>query len=148
MKIEDEIKTTNFTNDRHKAVLSIMFTASWLENYINTHLKAFDLSHQQYNILRILKGSHPKAMSVIDIKGRMIDRMSNVSRLIEKLRQKNLVTRQEDSEDRRLVQIALTPQAFTILEEIAQKIPQQDFAENLSIEEAKQLVELLDKLRG
>ncbi|TAE05652.1 MAG: MarR family transcriptional regulator [Bacteroidetes bacterium] len=148
MKIEEELKTTNFTNERHKAVLSVLFTASWLENYINTHLKAFDLSHQQYNILRILKGSHPKALSVIDIKARMIDRMSNVSRLIEKLRQKDLVTRQEDSQDRRLVQIALTPHAFVVIEEIAKKIPQQDFTENLSIEEAKQLVELLDKLRG
>lgn len=148
MKIEEELKTTNFTNERHKAVLSIVFTASWLENHINTHLKPFDLSHQQYNILRILKGSHPKALSVIDIKARMIDRMSNVSRLIEKLRQKDLVTRQEDSQDRRLVQIALTPQAFITIEEIAKKMPQQDFTENLSIEEAKQLVELLDKLRG
>lgn len=148
MKIEEELKTTNFTNEKHKAVLSVLFTASWLENYINTHLKAFDLSHQQYNILRILKGSYPKALSVIDIKARMIDRMSNVSRLIEKLRQKDLVTRQEDSQDRRLVQVALTPQALIIIEEVAKKMPQQDFTENLSIEEAKQLVELLDKLRG
>lgn len=149
MKIEDELKTTQFTDDKQKAVLSILFTASWLENYINGHLKAYDLSHQQYNILRILKGSHPKALSVLEIKSRMIDKMSNVSRLIEKLKQKKFVTRQENTKDRRLVEIEITEEGRQVLDKIMQKMPTEpNFLDNINTEEAKQLVELLDKLRS
>jgi DNA-binding MarR family transcriptional regulator len=148
MKIEEELKTTKFASEKHKAILSILFTANWLENRINGHLKAFDLSHQQFNILRILKGSYPKTLSVLDIKSRMIDRMSNVSRLIEKLKQKNLVTRQEDSTDRRLVQVGLTTEGLETTEKIMQNMPNtQEFPESISAEEAQQLVELLDKIR-
>ncbi len=149
MKIEEELKTTKFNNEKHKAMLSILFTANWLENKINGYLKTFDLSHQQYNILRILKGSYPTPLSVLDIKARMIDRMSNVSRLIEKLKQKKMVTRQEDSTDRRLVQIELTQEGLQMIETVSNNMPvSQDFPENISLEEATQLVTLLDKVRS
>lgn len=149
MKIEEELKTTKFNNEKHKAMLSILFTANWLENKINGYLKTFDLSHQQYNILRILKGSYPTPLSVLDIKARMIDRMSNVSRLIEKLKQKKMLTRQEDSTDRRLVQIELTQEGLQTIETVSNNMPvSQDFPENISLEEATQLVTLLDKVRS
>lgn len=148
MKIEEELKTKKFVNDKQKAVLNVLFTASWLSNQFAPVIKPFGLSEPQYNILRILNGSFPNSLSVLDIKSRMIDRMSNVSRLVEKLKIKGLVERTLHPEDRRRVEVSITAKGQKVLKEIMEKQPDPaKYPEALSLRDAKELVRILDKMR-
>lgn len=148
MKIEEEIKQKKFVSDKQKAVLSILFTASWLSNQFSGLIKPFGLSEPQYNILRILNGSFPNSLSVLDIKSRMIDRMSNVSRLVEKLKTKGLVERTLHPEDRRRVEVSITAKGQKVLKEIMDNAPDPaKYPEALSMRDAKELVRILDKMR-
>ena len=131
-----------------KAIINIELTNGWQCNIQDNFFKSYQLSHQQYNILRILRGQYPHGVSVNDIKRRMIDKMSNVSRLVEKLKQKDFVEREECASDRRVVFVHLTATGLSILTEIDKTI-----AENLSAfntithEEAEELSRILEKLR-
>lgn len=146
--IEQEIKTSRFASERHKAIVNVLFTAGWIDTKMHHELKQFGISHQQYNILRILRGQE-KTISIIDIKSRMIDRMSNVSRLVEKLRQKGLVERTEDPEDRRKVEVSITTKGLFILEQMDQKqVMHNNFPNQITEEEAQQLNLILDKMRA
>jgi len=148
MRIEDELQTKNFRDEKQKAQINILFTASWLNGRINNVLKPYGITHEQYNILRILRGSHPKGLSVIDIKGRMIDRMSNVSRLIEKLRKRELVARENSLDDRRMVTVELTETGIHLLKLLDNTfLSDEVFPEILSESEAVFLSDTLDKLR-
>lgn len=150
MRIEEEIKQSKFNDQFHKAAINLLFSASWL-NHINAEaLKPFKISNQQFNILRILKGTHPEPVSVKLLTERMIDKMSNASRLVDKLKTKKLVERTSCPMDRRKVDVRITEQglkvvgeATTALETIMKKK-----MSNISETEAKQLSDLLDKLRG
>lgn len=149
MKLEEEIKQQNFKSPLYKAMLNIRLTESWLSNQINQTLKPFGLSQEQYNVLRILKGQYPNPSPLQLISERMVNRMSNATRLVEKLRQGELVTRQECPTNRRKVDILITQKGMNLLDQIR---PQLDAAmaqmKNLSVKEAEQLNELLDKFRG
>lgn len=148
MRIEDEIKTNKFSSDIERALINIIFTSSWVSGIHNDYLKPFDLSIQQYNILRIVKGQHPKSVSITNIKSRMIERMSNVSRLVEKLRKNGLLERQPCEEDRRRVEVSLTPEGMRLLEAVNVTMPTfLAHFDTLSPEEAQLLSQLLDKLR-
>ena len=118
MKIEFELKNTKPMPPRQRALVNVLFTASWLDCFLTRGLRPFGLTHPQYNILRILNGSYPKGLSVLDIKSRMIDRSSNVSRLVEKLRQNNLAERVPHSEDRRMVVITISEAGKKLLVDI------------------------------
>ena len=147
MKIEEEIQTKGFSTSQQKAVINVLFTAGWLNGLLSQWLKPFDISHPQYNILRILRGQ-TEAISIIDIKCRMLDRMSNVSRLVEKLRLKGYVQRLESSQDRRLVEIKLTQEGRTFLDQVTAAIPAALHSQSqLSQTEAELLSDLLDKMR-
>ena len=150
MKLEAELKSTKPMQPRQRALLNIMFTASWLDCFISRHLRPYGLTGPQYNILRILNGSFPKGLSVLDIKSRMIDRSSNVSRLVEKLRESALVERVPHSGDRRLVVVTISEAGKKILTDIEEsgfihpsKIP----GSKLTEAEAAELAHLLDKFR-
>ncbi len=148
MKIEEELKTKKFVNEKQKAVLDILFTAAWLSSKFACVIKPFGLSEPQYNILRILNGSFPNSLSVLDIKTRMIDRMSNVSRLVEKLKAKGLVERTLHPEDRRRVEVSITAKGQKVLKEIFDASPDPaKYPEALSMRDAKELVRILDKMR-
>ncbi len=151
MNIETELKNTKPMAPRQRAMLNILFTASWLDCYIQRQLRPFGLTHPQYNILRILNGSYPKGLSVLDIKGRMIDRSSNVSRLVEKLRDSGHVERVPHKGDRRMVVVSISEGGKKLLTDIhdagfadTKNIP----GSGLSEAEAIELAELLDKFRG
>jgi len=149
MRIEEELKTKNFRSEKHKAILSILFTSSWLSAEIGKKLKSYGISHEQFNIMRIVRGSMPEGLSAVNIRSRMIDRMSNVSRLIDKLYNKGLVERVSADTDRRKVIVTLTPKGADLLAKIDNEfIFSINWPENISHEEAAQLVELLDKIRG
>ncbi len=150
MKLEAELKNSKPMAPRQRAMLNILFTASWLDCVLTRHLRPFGLTHPQYNILRILNGSFPKGLSVLDIKSRMIDRSSNVSRLVEKLRQSNFAERVPHTEDRRMVIVTISETGKKLLADI-EKVVFVD-ANNmpgsaLSEAEAAELAYLLDKMR-
>ena len=118
MSLEQDLKQERFTNDYEKMVVNILFTGSWLANLNAARLKPFGVTPEQYNVLRILRGSHPKPLMLADITCRMIDRSSNATRLVEKLRQKGLVKREICENNRRQVDISITDPGLEILAKI------------------------------
>ncbi|MFZ9847535.1 MAG: MarR family winged helix-turn-helix transcriptional regulator [Flavobacteriales bacterium] len=149
MKIEDEIKQTKkFRSEHQRLVVNIMFTSSWLYRTHGQFLKAFGISPEQFNVLRILRGQHPKCANNQLITERMIDKSSNCSRIVEKLKQKGFVDRKENKDDRRHVDISITQKGLALLEKIDETNNDGVLKENLSVKEAENLNDLLDKLRG
>jgi len=148
MSLEDEIKG-RFDNEYEKLVVNVLFTGSWLHNLNAARLKAHDVTPEQYNVLHILRGSHPKPLMLTEVSARMIDKNSNCTRLVEKLRMKGLVKRELCPTNRRQVDISITEKGLTILEKV-DKDKEQWFAmlRTLTRLEAQDLNRLLDKLRG
>lgn len=147
--IESEVKQEKFQSEFQKAAVNILFTGSWLYNLNVTFLKTFDLTPEQFNVLRILRGSHPKPMMLADITCRMIDKNSNATRLVEKLRVKGLVKREICKNNRRQVDISITDKGLTLLTKIDRESDAwQSTLKNLTKAEALQLNFLLDKLRS
>lgn len=147
--IEEAIRQRKFTNEHEKAIVNILFTASWLDALHIQQLKPFGISPQQFNVLRILRGSYPNALRLSDITERMIDKNSNATRLVEKLRQKGFVKREICKHNRRQVDIWITQKGLDLLAELDQ---QRDsflkHVQGISITEAEQLNVMLDKLRS
>lgn len=149
MKIEDEIKQKAFKNEFQKAMINILFTSGWLEHKQTQFFKQWGISPQQYNVLRILRGQNNNPITVASIQERMMDKMSNASRLVEKLKQKKLIERKECKVDRRQVDILLTKKGFDLLSEIDTHMNEiEKIMKNISKEEAAELNRILDKLRG
>jgi DNA-binding MarR family transcriptional regulator len=148
MKIEDEIKQPKFKDPFQKAVINLIFTANWLQNKHQDFLKAAGITVQQFNILRILKGQYPKSISATEIKSRMLDKNSDVSRLLDRLVAKNLVSRQVCPNDKRAADITITEDGLSILATLDKRQSELDNVLNLSEEDAKILSDLLDKSRG
>ncbi|HEY9082375.1 MAG TPA: MarR family transcriptional regulator [Vicingaceae bacterium] len=149
MRIEDEIKQNKFHSEYQKLAINILFTNQWLTTNTTKILKPFGISPQQYNVLRILKGQSPNAISVSNIMDRMIDKMSNTSRLVEKLRQKELIERVTCEKDRRQVDVKITKKGLELLEKVKTEMNAfKTISNNLTEKEAKTINELLDKMRG
>lgn len=115
VKLEDAIKSNVFKDNRHKASLNILYTAWWLKTFLATELKKYGLTHEQFNVLRILKGKHPEKMCVRDIASRMIEKSSNVPRIADRLELKKLVNRSTSRQDKRETSILLTDAGINIL---------------------------------
>ncbi|AXE21307.1 MarR family transcriptional regulator [Runella rosea] len=149
MSIETDIKQSKFRNAYHKMALNLIYTTSWLSNGQAALLKPYDLTTQQYNVLRILRGQHPNPVRVNDIIERMLDKMSNASRLVDKLLAKGLVKRTECPRDRRAVDVVITDDGMKILAELdAMQGDWENTLLNVTEEEANLLSDILDKLRG
>ncbi|MBS1636378.1 MAG: winged helix DNA-binding protein [Bacteroidetes bacterium] len=150
MKLEDELKMEKFRTEFQRAFLNIIFTAYWLEDQNNELFKSYDISMQQYNVLRILRGQKGKPANLFLIQDRMIHKMSNATRLVEKLRLKGYVKRVTCEENRRKVEITITDKGLQLLEELEPKMKKSeaDISANITDKEAAQLGRLLDKLRG
>lgn len=145
-RIDEEVKS-KFPNNNIKAIVNILYTGGWLSNLQNNQLKPYGLSTQQYNILRILRGSKGKLMTVQDIKSRMIDKSPNVTRLIDKLLLKNLTTRERCEEDRRVVWVGISEKGLHLMNQIDEAINKVAHQTLLTEKEAETLSNLLDKLR-
>lgn len=149
MSLEQDIKQEKFHNEFEKVAVNILFTASWLYNMNASRLKPHAITPEQYNVLRILRGSHPKAMMLADVTCRMIDKSSNATRLVEKLRQKGLLKREICENNRRQVDISITEKGLSVLKKIDTEA--EIWMETLKIitkTEAQELNSILDKLRG
>ena len=149
MKIEKQIKQKQFKNKIEKTIANIAFTHSYFSSKINTVLKTHNISSPQFSVLRIIKGQHPRPVSIGDITSRMIDKMSNTSRLIKKLEEKGLVQRINSPFDGRQVDIFLTFRGCQILNKL-NNLVEAAIAENkyISDEDLTKLNLLLDRLRS
>ena len=148
MGLEENIKQKGFTNQIEKAIVNVTYTHSYLSGIFNSQFKSYNISIQQFNVLRILQGQHPKPVSVNDITLRMVDKMSNASRLVEKLHNKNLVGRAKCSYDKRQVDVSITDEGQRVLRELNKNVDQVYKSHNqLSNDELVRLNQLLDKLR-
>ena len=147
--IEQEIKQKKFSNELVKANVNLLFTANWLNNRITSLLKPHNMTHEQFNVLRILKGSHPSKMCQKDILSRMIAPNSNMTLLIKKLKDKNFVEVLQSDRDKREYEIAISETGLMLLSKIEAMLQTKISDFNLLDEaEAVVLNSLLDKLRG
>lgn len=149
MKIEQILKTKKELSSHKKIVVSILYTNSQLSNLLNGILKPFDISLQQFNVLRILRGQENKPVSLSVVQERMISKMSNTTRLIDKLIKKGLVQKDINQTNRRKVDINITKEGLEILNYVDNLIEkaEEDIVKKLSEEEKKELIRLLGKIR-
>ena len=148
MKLEEVLKTSKFADERHKATLNILYTAYWLKNNFSMVLKETGITMEQFNVLRILKGKHPEQMCVKDIASRIIEKNSNVPRIIDRLIVKKLVKRTPSKEDKRETLVSLTDKGLEQLEAANKELNSMDAQINgIDNEDARALNELLEKMR-
>ena len=149
MTIEQDIRQSRFENEYEKAAINILYTGSWLSHLNSTRLKKHGITPEQYNVLRILRGSHPKSMMLAEVTARMIDKSSNCTRLVEKLRQKGYVQREVCENSRRQVDITILDNGLSLLRKIdAEAGEWLDSLKNITKGEAQELNRILDKLRS
>jgi DNA-binding MarR family transcriptional regulator len=149
MVIEEEIRQSKFKSPHQKAVLNLLFTANWIQNKQRELFEPFGITGQQYNMLRILRGQQAKPIPAVEIKNRMLDKNSDVSRLLDRLIGKNLVKKNQCPNDKRATDISITETGLELLKDLDAAINNLDsHFLDLSKEEAKQLSDLLDKARG
>ncbi|WP_121353009.1 MarR family winged helix-turn-helix transcriptional regulator [Flavisolibacter nicotianae] len=149
MGIEKEIHQQTFRNHRQKAIINLLYTYGWVIEKIKHFLAQEDITHQQYNILRILRGAHPEPLSTLQIRERMLDRMSDTSRIVDRMIVKDLVQKSTCPKDKRLVDVVITAKGQELLKKLdAQQDEMDQIASGVSEEEAEILSRLLDKLRG
>lgn len=149
MKIDQEIQSTKFEDNYHKLTINISYTYGWITNITREKFEKYNLTSQQFNILRILRGQYPNPATINLLKERMIDKMSDASRIVDRLIQKGMVSRCTNKKDRRAVDIRISDQGLDVLSKMDQEFKAKDFLkDNLTEEEAGQLSDLLDKMRG
>jgi DNA-binding MarR family transcriptional regulator len=146
--IKDAIQQKKFRNVNHHAQINLIYTSNWLQNQISKIFKKYALSSQQYNVLRILNGSHPNALNLNQIKSRMLDKMSDTSRVVERLRLSGYLTRVLSKEDRRESIITISKKGLKLVEEMkVDETAMDQISKGLSATETAQLCKLLDKFR-
>ena len=148
MRIEEEIKQSSFKSEYEKAVINILFTGNWLNLRQSQVFKSFGITTQQYNVLRILRGRKGEAATVKLLNERMLDKSSNVSRLVDKLVQKKWAVRKFNTSDRRQVDIFITQDGMDLLEQIKEETSALDqLLSGLDRKKLAQLNDTLDKIR-
>jgi DNA-binding MarR family transcriptional regulator len=147
MGLEKDINQRNFRNDWQKAMINLTYTHNWMNEKFKLLLDRFELTTQQFNILRILRGAG-EPLSTLQIRSRMLDKMSDTSRIVDRLVIKGFVQKTVCEQDKRLVDIVIAPQGLEVLKQLDGLNEDVDgIISGLSIEEAKQLNNLLDKMR-
>jgi DNA-binding MarR family transcriptional regulator len=150
MQIERQLNTDGFSNPYVKVGINIQYTSSWVFTFVTQILKKYNLSLQQYNVLRALELNHPNPLSIKTISESMVDMNSNVSRLVDKLVDKRFTERHQEDSDKRKVKIFITNEGIVTVQNSTKELIEQftKRAQTISEEEAAILSDLLDKLRG
>jgi DNA-binding MarR family transcriptional regulator len=149
MELEKEILSSKFENPYHKSIVNLIYTYNWITNLLKKKISKHQITLQQYNILRILRGQYPNPSTVNMLKDRMLDKMSDSSRIVDRLIQKGMVTRCTNRSDRRAVDIMITAQGLEVLKVLDNEMNGAVIIKNnLMEEEAIKLNLLLDKFRG
>ena len=147
MRLEEAIEQKKFKSQQEKLIINIIYTYNWLKEYQTNFFKKYDLTMQQYNILRILRGAYPEPLSQKIIKKRMLDKMSDVSRLVDRLLKKKLVTIHLNKEDKRCNNVIITELGLSLLKEIDSELYKFDsLFKDLTPDEINALNALLDKI--
>ena len=148
MGIEKDINQHHFTSEGQKAIINLIYTSNWATEHIRGALDDLDITLQQFNILRILRGSDPKPLSTLTIRERMLDKMSDTSRIVDRLVAKELVEKNTCPTDKRLVDVVLSKKGFAILEKLDQLNHHLDaLMKGISEKEAHTMNQMLDQLR-
>lgn len=149
MKIEQAINQRKFKDDYHKVIVNLLFTGNWLRDALGANLKEYDLLPQHYNALRIIKGRHPEPVSAGSIKEVMLDKASDVTRLLDKLEKLDYVQRRLCPHNRRKMDINITSSGLKLLEDVDVLMDDfyEDLASRVTTAEASLLSDLLDKVR-
>lgn len=149
MEIEKEIYSNKFDDKHQKAVVNLIYTYGWITNILRTRLYKHKITLQQFNILRILRGQYPKPSTINMLKERMLDKMSDASRIVERLVQKGLVKRCVNRKDRRAVDIVISEEGLEVLKKLDAELSIKSIIDKgISDDEATILSDLLDKMRG
>lgn len=145
--LEKLITQKTFENENQRGLISLIFIGNWITSRHQQFFKRYGITMQQFNILRILRGQHPQAASINVLKERMLDKMSDVSRLVERLRKADLVERKNSEMDRRAVDVRINDKGLELLKVIDTEIRQLDSTlQSLNEKEVIQLNKLLDKM--
>ena len=149
MGIEKDINQYHFTSEGQKAIINLVYTSNWVTEHIKAVLDDQDITLQQFNILRILRGSDPQPLSTLTIRERMLDKMSDTSRIVDRLVIKGLAVKKVCTTDKRLVDVNITDVGKKMLEAIdSREAAMTSINKNISDAELKQLNTLLDNLRS
>lgn len=149
MRLEDEIVQKKFMNEAHKLGINITYTFNWIYAFQAGLLKKYKLTPQQYNVLRILRGQYPNIANIKLVRERMLDKMSDASRIVEKLRSKGLLEREISVNDRRSCDVTITDKGMELLALIDKEdVSFEKLFHHLNPEQMKQLNDLLDAMRG
>jgi len=149
MSLEADIQQKTFRNEYQKAILNILYTQNYLVGRMTEIFKKFDITRQQYNVLRILRGQLPEPATINSIKERMLEKMSDSSRIVERLRLKGLIQREGGKSDKRAAEISITAAGLELLKKMQPEVEELErVLTGLTLEEAKELNNLLDKVRN
>lgn len=149
MELQNEIKASRFESVFQQAVVNVYYTYSWCTEQMKQIVAPYDITTQQFNVMRILRGQYPDPSTINLIKSRMLDKMSDASRIVDRLVQKGLLEKEVNTEDKRAVDIKISKKGLNLLKKMDAEINLSAFvSSNLTEHEAVQLNILLDKLRG
>lgn len=149
MSIKQDIKQKGFRNEYQKALINMLYTHNFLIGKMSDIFKKHDITRQQFNVLRILRGQHPNPVTINTIKDRMLDKMSDASRIVVRLKKKEFITSRQGTGDRRATEVVITKKGLNLLKKMDGSVVEfDDLFSNLTKSEANSLNILLDKLRG
>ena len=148
-KLENAIEQVEFSSDNHKITLNFLFTYNWFKEAQKNFFKPYDITPQQFNVLRILRGSYPNPLSTSQVRERMLDKMSDASRIVDRLVKKGLVIRTVTKSDKRLVDVLISANGLELLDRIDGPLEKfmEDAFRNLTSNEKNLFVDLLEKIR-
>lgn len=147
-RIEDKIKVKKFASEWHKATINIIYTSNWLTLTLEQRANQYQLTLQQFNVLRILRGQYPEPVKNTLLRERMLSKTSDISRLVDRMITKDLLTRANCASDKRAVDLLITDKGLRLLEEIEEEMMLSDILpKNITEKQCEQLNKLLDKLR-
>lgn len=149
MKIEEEIKVSQFSDEWHRCTVNILYTYNWINNELEQRASKQGITLKQFNVLRILRGQYPKPATNNLIKSRMLSTTPDISRMIDRMVTKGLVSRCQSGGDKRAVDLVITEKGLEILHHLEDPMLMKDILPHkITAEEAVQLSDLLDKLRS
>jgi DNA-binding MarR family transcriptional regulator len=149
MQLQKETYTTQFESEHQQAIVNVLYTYSWCIDRLKQIIVPYEITTQQFNILRILRGQYPKPSTINLLRSRMLDKMSDASRIVDRLVQKDLVFKKANGSDKRAVDILISTKGLELLDQMDREVSISGIiSSNLTEHEAAQLNVLLDKMRG
>ncbi|WP_316793998.1 MarR family winged helix-turn-helix transcriptional regulator [Pedobacter frigoris] len=149
MQLQKEIQASRFESAHQQAVVNVIFTCNWCNDKFKQAMMPYNVTTQQFNVLRILRGQYPKPSTINLLKARILDKMCDASRIVDRLVQKELVVKKSNPVDKRAVDILISEKGLELLKQMDQEVDlSAPISSNLTDEEAGQLNYLLDKMRG